>query len=299
MLIQICWIIMIGMRSIGRCKMDKTQYAQISDFFLKNTKFISGKYFWNNDEEIEDIDGEIVRQAKTGNRNYRVKSDDIKDIKTELKAYGEPKGTWPELKIARLAKAAKGSLKELPFPLDEKQLQIINILLFHPNEEVFFITTGIGGSGKSTFLNIITQLFDNDTANCSLSDLANQFNVAEAIKHRLICSDELSADDLDLPILKTLASKQYINANGKHQTAYTAKTQSALFFCCNEVPRIDSKDSGILRRIVYYARNTKIENPDMELKSKEYTDDELLTIARHALLVENPEWRKMFDEETR
>jgi hypothetical protein len=189
-------------------------------------------------------------------------------------------------------------LQPLAFPLDTKQLKIINVLLFRPQEEVFFISSGVGGSGKSTFCNIIQQLFENDVANCSLSDLSNEFSVAEAVKHRLIYSSELSSDDLDNKVIKQLASKEKIYCNPKGSTGYNVQTQSALLFNCNKPPRIDLSDTGLLRRIIYYFRNEKIVNPDLSLRDKKYTTDELINIARTAYQLDMTDWRKDFEQET-
>ena len=175
---------------------------------------------------------------------------------------------------------------------------IINRLLFHPEDEVMFITTGVGGSGKSTFLNIIKQLYNNDCYSASVSDLSNNFVVAEAVKHRLIASDELAKGDLDTKVLKTLASKQNLAINPKNLPPHEVKTQSALFWCCNIAPRIDCTDTGILRRIIFYERNTKIANPDKSLNSRHYSYEELLIIARRSLAYEDDEWEKYFTKET-
>lgn len=227
-----------------------------------------------------------------------------KEIEDSLKglAYYNEDGFWPELEIIGKARELE-KVPSLPFPLDFKQLVIIDRLLFHPDDEVIFITTGIGGSGKSTFLNIIRQLFGNDVSNCSLGDLTNDFNVAEAVKHRLIASDELAKGELNLPIIKQLASKQKMMVNPKHMTAYEVQTQSAMFFCCNKAPKLDVTDTGILRRIIYYERNTRIENPDPTLNKHVFTDEELLSIARNALETERIQstygnWTDIFKEET-
>lgn len=272
--------------------MKESQLQAVCKFMLSNFEFICGKYFdKNTNKELGNIKNALIQYCIT--QGYIPTGSDINNLVDILVAYGYEDGAWPALYPNVKAKKHK-----LPFPLDDKQLQIINILLFHPEEEVIFITTGVGGSGKSTFLNIIKQLFNNDFAACSLSDLSNDFNIAEAVKHRLICSDELSGDDLKLPVLKTLASKQHLNVNGKNQTPYRAKTQSCLFYCCNKAPRIDLTDTGILRRIIYYERNTKIENPDKTLNKRIYTKDELMAIVETAKLYENPNWRDIFAHET-
>ena len=267
---------------------------------LKNVNYINGKYF-NNDEEILYIDKYLSRTI-CNNLGYLCNDSDLKEVKTLLINWSDPGDKWPELPIVkearRLGKLTKDDGVELPFPLEPKQLMIINRLLFHPEDEVMFITTGVGGSGKSTFLNIIKQLFNNDCYSASVSDLSNNFVVAEAVKHRLIASDELAKGDLDTKVLKTLASKQNLAINPKNLPPHEVKTQSALFWCCNIAPRIDCVDSGILRRIIFYERNTKIENPDKSLNSKHYSYEELLIIARRSLAYEDDEWDKYFKKES-
>ena len=255
---------------------------------------ISGKIFNHKHEEISYSD---FRKGLIF--SYHMLVADADKVLDNLFAVGT-KGKWYDLPLVSKARELGPiwSDNEMPFPLDHKQLQILNILLFHPEEEVLFIVTGVGGSGKSTFLNIVKQLFNNDFSSASLSDLANDFTVAEAVKHRLICSDELAKGELDCKVLKTLASKQEMFVNPKSKTGYEVKTQSSLFWCCNQVPKIDCTDTGILRRLIYYCRNTPIKNPNKSLNSKEFTQEELLIIARRALSFEDKDWRKMFEKET-
>lgn len=265
--------------------------------------FKSGKYF-SKDTEIRYPNNYI---KKIFNRDsalsaYTPTIKDFDEIKGQIKTYSEELSPyWPELEIVREAKTLGPIIEDsnAPFTLDTKQLIILNILLYHPNEEVMFITTGIGGSGKSTYLNIVKQLFDSDYASIPLSELTG-FMVAEAVKSRLICSDELGKGDLDTKILKTLISKQPLDVNPKYGIPFKAKCQSSLFYCCNKAPRIDVTDTGILRRIIFYERNTKILNPDRTLNSKTYTRDELLWFARRALDFEKvyDHWRDYFILET-
>lgn len=287
----------------------------ISVMDIYNVHYNNNKYFKDNNEEIWNIDAYIAKIALNMANSYILSDNEIKEIKTHYinkfnavkaaeMAYEIPveeriTDWWPELPIIKTAKELGPitSNEGAPFQLDDKQYQILNILLYHPKEEVMFITTGVGGSGKSTYLNIIRQLFK-DYSSATLSDLTNPFIVAEATKHRLICSDELAKGDIDTKVLKTLISKQPMEINPKNLKPHLVQTQSSLFFCCNKAPKIDVTDSGILRRIIYYERNTKIENPDISLNSKIYTKDELLWFARRALAFENANWRDQFIQET-
>ena len=273
-----------------------------------NIEFISGKFFYKNDE-IKNID-KYLGVIYYKHAHKFICQRDLEYMKKGIinNPLADDKEDWPRPSIIdeALERKEQGYMpKKCPFPLDDKQLIILYILLFHPEQEVFFITTGIGGSGKSTFLNIIKQLFDNDVGSTPLGNLGDQFILAEALKHRLIASDELGTGEVNLPVVKTIVSKQYIQVNEKYGATYTTKAQSALFFCCNQAPKIDISDTGMLRRIVYYSRNTKIVNPDPTLKTKKWSKDDLIDFVLCALKVafiynENDidAWKEPFKDET-
>lgn len=268
----------------------------------KRFKVISGKIFDTQNNEVSQnvLFQRLMMGDLRGIYNTPIKGSDCEELLSDLTILGTS-DFWPELPLFVQARKLGALPKDtkLPFPLDEKQLIIINRLCFHPEDEVMFITTGVGGSGKSTFLNIIKQLFNNDVSAASVSDLSNPFMVAEAVKRRLIASDELAKGELDSKVLKQLASKQLIEVNPKHLASYTVQSQSALFWCCNKVPKVDCQDSGMLRRVVFYSRNTPIVNPDPSQNKRKYSEDELLTILRCALAYEDDNWKDAFIDETR
>lgn len=255
-----------------------------------NLKFISGKWFYK-DNEIKDIRKYMLVSGYADSMN---ELDNIIDMYKVM--YGET-GVWPELPIIKEAQELK-ELRPLCYPLNEKQLKIINYLLRH-DEEIFFILTGVGGSGKSTFGNIICKIFDNDTASLNLSDLSDDFKLATGINKRLIYSTEINSDDINNGVLKQLFSNEEITINPKFQTPYKARCQSAFFFNCNKNPRLDLSDTGMLRRILYYSMNEKIKNPDPTLNKKEWTHSDLVNIVAHALKIDMTNWKKDFESETR
>lgn len=289
--------------------MKKFDDSFLTELVLRsNIEFISGKYFYNN-EEIKNIDKYLGKIYYSYAHKF-INERDLNYMKNGIinNPMTDEIVDWPRPKIIDEAlemKAQGYKPKKCPFPLDDKQLLIIYIMLFHPEQEVFFITTGIGGSGKSTFLNIIKQLFDNDVSSTPLGNLGEPFILADALKHRLIASDELGSGEVSLPIVKTIVSKQNIQVNEKYGSTYTTKAQSALFFCCNQAPKIDISDTGMLRRIVYYSRNTKIKNPNPALKNKKWTHEDLIDFVlcsmKVSFLVKEDDidfWRFPFKNET-
>lgn len=253
-------------------------------------RFISGKWFYK-DDEIKNIRRYFLVSGFADTMN---ELDDLIDMYQVM--YGDI-GKWFDLPIIKEAKAQK-VLKPLCYPLNLKQLKIINYLLRH-DEEIFFILTGVGGSGKSTFGNIICKIFDNDTAALNLSDLGDCFKLATGINKRLIYSTEINSEDINNGVLKQLFSNEEITINPKFQQPYKTRCQSAFFFNCNKNPRLDLCDTGMLRRILYYSMNEKIKNPDPTLNKKEWSHEDLVNIVAHALAIDMTDWKKDFEEETR
>lgn len=248
-------------------------------------KYISGKWFNKAGQEIKNIEKYLYHLPQ-------LSIETLKDINEArdlfIIAYGDMCGWWPEMEIVK--KAIKTPFKPpLAFPLNIHQLMIINRLIYG-RDETMFILTGIGGSGKSTFANIIRQIFGGDVASLNLCDLSNDFMLATGCNKRLIYSDELNTGDIKGNIIKTLVSKQYVTINPKNQTPFTVRWQGSLLFSCNKPPKLDISDSGLLRRIVYYSMNTKIENPDLSMKDKTFTDDELVNIVSCALGLNTDSW---------
>lgn len=268
----------------------REKVKMIHDDLQGKLEFISGKWFYNK-KEIKNIEKYLLQA------NYCNTMNELNDVIDMYKIMFGTTGIWYDLPIIEEARNLK-ELKPLCYPLNDKQLTIINYLLRH-DEEVFFILTGVGGSGKSTFGNIICKIFDNDTASLNLSDLGEDFKLATGIDKRLIYSTEINSDDINNGVLKQLFSNEEITVNPKHKQPYKARCQSAFFFNCNKNPRLDLSDTGMLRRILYYSMNEKIQNPDPKLAKMEWSHADLVNIVAHALQIDMTNWKDKFEEETR
>lgn len=259
----------------------------LEDKYLSEDELLRGRAV-----EIKDIDRWML---ENGDCESVEEKDKALDYFKQL--YGTA-SRWPPLPIETAVKNANAPLMELPIPMSLKQLKLINYLLRH-DEECFVILTGVGGSGKSTFANVIRQIFDNDVAYMNLEELSNPFMLEEAVKHRLIYSDELNSDDIDNGKLKQLFSNQEITVNPKHKKPYRVKCQSAFLFSCNIEPRIDLCDTGMLRRIIYFSMNQKIKNPDPKMRDRQIDICDIAAIVQNALAVDMTDWKSDFEEETR
>lgn len=271
--------------------------SELCDIYHKDPYYLErrcGKWYVRK-KEVKDIKRWLATDGrKFPNARTITEFIDMFNVK-----YHDPEADWYPLPIIEEARKQIKEVGLLPlaFPLNEKQLIIINALLHHDSERAF-ILTGVGGSGKSTYANIICQIFDNDRSSCSLSDLSNRFKLETAMQHRLIYSDELNSEDLNNGIIKMLISNQMVTVEQKNQVPYDTRCQSSFIWSCNNRPRIDLSDTGMLRRFVYYPMNKKISNPNPLFKSKKYTHEDLVNIVAHSLCVDMTDWFSKFEFET-
>lgn len=254
--------------------------------------WVAGKWFKKGVEAPE------TRRELLVNPIYQAaETDDVdKAMAFFIGAYGDPRGKWPEPPIAEEAKAciekcksSHAPLPEMAYPLTQKQLIVLNRLL-KGEDEMIFIATGTGGSGKSTFGNICRQVFGDDVAYLNLEELSDDFHLATGVGKRLIYSDELNSDALKNNVVKILASKQDLTINPKFGKPYSIRWQGELMFCTNVPPKLDVSDPGLMRRLCYFYMDKKIANPDPKMQKREYSHDELVAMVAHALAAPTEWW---------
>lgn len=262
-------------------------------------RFISGKWFDSTQNEISNPRRRVLQ---TGLVTSSTQAQNVVDVFIDM--YGDPTGTWYPMPILVKAVSWAGrvyddghELPPLAYPLTEKQLLIINRLINH-EDSVMFILTGVGGSGKSTFANIVCQIFGGDVGYANLDELSNDFKLGQVINHRLIFSDELNKEELKDSTIKRLISNESITVNPKFGKTYQMRCQSVFMFNCNIAPRVNILDTGILRRIIYYSMDTKIENPDPTLGHKTFEQWEIYNIIAHAIMVDTTNWQEKFKDDT-
>ena len=132
--------------------------------------------------------------------------------------------------------------------------------------EKFFIFQGEGGTGKSTYLNLLHKLVGGD-ANCShvsLSDFDKDYYLVSTLSKLLNIDDDV----VDAKVLegtgrfKSLVSGNIISARQIYREVISFVPYVTCVFSCNRLPRIMGKTSGMYRRLILVELNHKVENPD-------------------------------------
>lgn len=135
----------------------------------------------------------------------------------------------------------------------------------------FLVLYGSAGTGKSTVLNIIQQLFDGyysvfdakalGSASNSFALEAFKSNPLVAIQH----DGDLSRIE-DNTRLNSLVSHEMMTVNEKFKSTYTTQFKSFLFMGTNKPVKITDAKSGILRRLIDVKPSGK------KLSRKEYNE---------------------------
>lgn len=119
----------------------------------------------------------------------------------------------------------------------------------------FFVLYGEAGTGKSTFLNILEQLFDGYHGFFDAKALTGSKNAfaSEAFKNNPLVALQHDGDLSrieDNTLLNSVVSHETIIINEKYRTPYAARINALLFVGTNQSVRITDAKSGIIRRLV-------------------------------------------------
>lgn len=132
--------------------------------------------------------------------------------------------------------------------------------------EKFFIAKGEGGTGKSTYTNLLNKLVGGDV-NCShigLADFDKDYYLASTIGKLLNIDDDV----VDGKVLentgrfKSVISGNIISVRQIYREVVDVIPFVTCIFSCNKLPRIMDKTSGLYRRMVLIELNHKIKMPD-------------------------------------
>lgn len=155
----------------------------------------------------------------------------------------------------------KGDLQKIQFLYEIAGYCMLRRNLF----EKFFVFRGEGGTGKSTYTNILVNLIGRqNVSNISLTDFDKDYHLATT-ENKLLNVDDDVVDGKSLQYtgrFKSFVSGELISARQIYKDVVTFAPFATLVFSCNRLPQIMDKTSGMYRRMVLVEINNKIDNPD-------------------------------------
>lgn len=152
----------------------------------------------------------------------------------------------------------------------------------------FIVLYGASGSGKSTFLNIVKELFDGYCADFKAKELgmSNANFVLEAFKNNpLVAIDpdgNLSRIE-DNTTLNSIISHESMLVDEKFKAKYSMKFDTFLFIGTNSPVKITEAKSGIIRRLIDVVPSGNTVNAERYEQLVDQIKFELGAIAYHCL----------------
>jgi P4 family phage/plasmid primase-like protien len=144
-------------------------------------------------------------------------------------------------------------------------------------EQCIFIMHGMGKNGKSTFCNLLIELFGCYyekvgihalmTKNKAVGGLSPE--IAKLNGARLVIGSEIGKGMyLDESLIKDITGNDDIEARKLYQNPVTFKPTFKVLLYGNYKPQIIGTDYGILRRLMFFPFNVIFQNPDKTLFEK-------------------------------
>lgn len=129
----------------------------------------------------------------------------------------------------------------------------------------FFIFKGEGGTGKSTFQDLIVKMVGEDNRSRVALDKMDQDYFLATVLGKLVNIDDDAVDGKALENtgrFKSMVSGNEITVRQIFERPITFEPFCTLLFSCNKLPRIRDKTTGLYRRMVIIEMNHRVEKPD-------------------------------------
>lgn len=136
----------------------------------------------------------------------------------------------------------------------------------------FFIFKGEGGTGKSTFVNLLHKLVGGEanTSHVGLDNFDRDYYLSTTISKLLNIDDDV-VDGRYLEStgrFKSLVAGEIISVRQIYQPVISFIPYVKCIFCCNRLPKLMDKTTGLYRRMVLVELNNKVQKPDLNFIAK-------------------------------
>lgn len=167
---------------------------------------------------------------------------------------------YSELADKTLDKLACGN-KQIRQLLEE----VIGYTFYRRNElRKAFILTGDKSNGKSTYLDMITQLLGNEnTTALDLKELGDRFKTAQLFGKLANIGDDIGDEFIPNPaVFKKVVSGDRVNAEHKGQDPFDFAPYAKQLFSANSIPRIKDKSGAVLDRLIILPFDARFSKAD-------------------------------------
>ena len=278
----------------SKCKLTKKQRIELESHFVDYLRpqsdksvyveNIINKYSFTFSDGIYFIKGEIMSLDDIYRfmwANERLLPTETDDIIENVEKISEPKNLQNQIFNDIIKRSKKGkslyleSLYKLYPNIQWKQI-IYNILT--PNSRPFFhifYDDGVGGTGKSTFLEVLTKIVgEKFTSNVLLDQFGNRFIFANMLGKYLNIGDDNGRNDelQNVGTLKSIVTGNRVTIDRKNISPIEVRIFAKQLFATNILPYIDFTDGGIMRRLNIVPMNKVIPK---NMKMCDINEDEI------------------------
>lgn len=257
-----------------RCKLTKAQKKDLQSHFTnferpqsEESKYIEKiieKYDFKFSDGVYIVRGKVLTMEEIYRlfwKEEKVLPVDTDKIIENIEKISEPMSLQEEIFSKIKAKAIKGESKYIESLYSLYQgndfidwYAILHNILCPNTKPLFhiFYDDGVGGTGKSTFLEVLTKIVgENFTSNVLLDQFGNRFIFANMLgKYLNIGDDNGKNDELqNVGTLKSIITGNRVTIDRKNIAPIEVRIFAKQLFATNILPYIDFTDGGIMRRL--------------------------------------------------
>lgn len=144
-------------------------------------------------------------------------------------------------------------------------------LIRRNNFHKFFVIVGGGGTGKSTFANIIRRMFKpRYVSKVALSQFDQDYHLSTLIGAMVNIDDDASNEKVlrDAGRFKSAVAGQPILVRPIYSEPIELVCMATIIILANSMPKIQDDSEGLYRRLMLIELNNRIKNPDRDFENK-------------------------------
>jgi putative DNA primase/helicase len=146
-----------------------------------------------------------------------------------------------------------------------------HIILTENAPHAFFLITGEGENGKSTFLNMVAEFSKGLTSYVDIKNFSNPNSIVRMVGNLVNIADDIDPDYIeDSKALKVIANGGELEMKTLYKDTYHVDVKTTLLFTANRAPIWKDKSHGLFRRlnIIHLGNTITDETKDYELLDK-------------------------------
>ena len=144
-------------------------------------------------------------------------------------------------------------------------------LIRRNNFHKFFVLVGGGGTGKSTYCNLIRKMFKPKyVSKVALSQFDQDYHLSTLIGAMVNIDDDASNEKVlkDAGRFKSAVAGMPILVRPIYSEPLELMCMATIIVCANSLPRIQDDSEGLYRRLLLVELNNRIKNPDRDFDNK-------------------------------